>query len=169
MKKIILTILCAGSMLMADSFAELGLGYAKGTSSENYLTGFGSLKVIGNIGARLEYTKSISENSDIFSTQDISRYGLYATYTLPLVAGISVTPKIGMNKTDGSFTLSETLKKVTDSSTDFTFGIEFNYEYNEQLLFFVGYTDYGNELDLKNIDTSDIDTANLTFGIKIEI
>jgi len=169
MKKLVLAWLAAGSLLMADSFAEVGLGYSKGNNSENYITGFGALKVIGNIAARLEYTKNISENSDLFSRQDISRYGLYATYTLPLVAGISVTPKVGLNKTDSSFTLKETVEKLTDSSTDFTFGLELNYEYNEQVHLFVGYTDYGNKLDLKNIDTDELDTSNFTFGVKIEL
>jgi len=34
---------------------------------------------------------------------------------------------------------------------------------------FIGYTDYGNELDIKEIDTSKMDTSNYTFGIKIDI
>ncbi len=33
MKKIIMSIIVAGSFLMAGSFAELGLGYSKGDNS----------------------------------------------------------------------------------------------------------------------------------------
>jgi len=147
---------------------EIGLGYAKGNNSDNFITGFASLKIVGDIGARLEYTKNISENPE-FSKEDISRYGLFATYTLPILPNISITPKIGLTKTDHAFKLLETVGEVTKSSTKFTYGLEINYDLSDQMSIFVGYTDYGNTLDIKNIDTSKLDTANYTFGIKIHI
>jgi len=168
MKKILLSLLVTGSLLTANSFGELGVGYSKGDNSDNFITAFGSLNVLGNIGARLEYTKNITENP-AFSKEDISRYGLYATYTLPLIGGLSVTPKAGLSKTDGSFTVLETLEKVSKSSTDFTYGLEINYALNDKMHAYVGYTDYGNKLDIKDIDTSKMDTANYTFGIKIDL
>jgi len=168
MKKILLSFILAGSLAMAGSFGQLGLGYSKGDNSDNFITAFGSLNVLGNIGARLEYTKNISENPE-FSKEDISRYGLFATYTLPLPMGFSVTPKIGLVKTDGSFTALGTLKSVTESSTEFTYGLEANYELNDKVSAFVGYTDYGNKLEVRHIDTSKMDTANYTFGIKIDL
>jgi len=167
MKKILLSLITAGSLLTAGSFGQLGLGYSKGNNADNFITAFGSLTVLGNIGARLEYTKNMTENPE-FSKEDISRYGLFATYTLPLVGGFSVTPKIGLTKTDGSFSISETLQKVSKSSTDFTYGLEVNYALNEKMSMYAGYTDYGNELDIKHIDTSKMDTANYTFGIKLD-
>ena len=168
MKKILLSTLLATSLSLAGSFGEVGLGYSKGDNSDNFITAFGSLDVIGNIGARLEYTKNISENPQ-FSKEDISRYGLFATYTLSILPSISVTPKIGLTKTDGSFKIVDTLKTITKSSTQFTYGLELNYDINDKMSAFVGYTDYGNELDIKEFDTSKLDTANYTFGIKIHI
>jgi opacity protein-like surface antigen len=171
MKKIkifVFSTLLMSSTVMADSIGELGLGYSKGDNSDNFITAFGSLDVIGNIGARLEYTKNTSENSQ-FSKEDISRYGLFATYTLPILPNISLTPKIGLVKTDGEFQLEDTLKTITDSSTTFTYGLELNYDLNDKISAFIGYTDYGNELDIKDFDTSELDTANYTFGIKIHI
>jgi len=167
MKKILLSILLISSMAMAE-VGEIGLGYAKGNNSDNFITGFASLKIVGDIGARLEYTKNISENPE-FSKEDISRYGLFATYTLPILPNISITPKIGLTKTDHAFKLLETVGEVTKSSTKFTYGLEMNYDLNDQMSIFVGYTDYGNTLDIKSIDTSKLDTANYTFGIKIHI
>ena len=167
MKKILLSLLVSGTMVSAGSFGQLGLGYSKGDNSDNFITAFGSLNVLGNIGARLEYTKNMTENPE-FSKEDISRYGLFATYTLPLIGGFSVTPKIGLTKTDGSFTILDTLEKVSKSSTDFTYGLEVNYALNEKVYAYVGYTDYGNELEIKHIDTSKMDTANYTFGVKLD-
>ncbi|CAA6820708.1 MAG: Unknown protein [uncultured Sulfurovum sp.] len=168
MKKLFLSLIFISSIVMADSFGQLGIGYAKGNNSDNYVTAFGSIKVLSNIGARLEYSKNISEHSS-FSKEDISRYGLFATYTLPLVSGLSLTPKVGLVKTDGAFKITDTVKEITDSSTDFTFGLEVNYQLNESISAFVGYTDYGDELDIKDIDTSKLDTANYLFGIKIDL
>ncbi|MEA1879689.1 MAG: outer membrane beta-barrel protein [Campylobacterota bacterium] len=168
MKKLLLSVILLSSMAMANSFGQLGLGYAKGNNSDNYVTAFGSIKVLSNIGARLEYTKNISEHAS-FSKEDISRYGLFATYTLPLVSGVSLTPKVGLVKTDGAFKITDTVKEITDSSTDFTFGLEVNYQLNDSISAFVGYTDYGDVLDIKDIDTSKLDTANYLFGIKIDL
>lgn len=168
MKKIVISAFLAGSLLTAGSFGQLGAGYSKGDNSDNFVTVFGSLNVLGNIGARLEYTKNISENP-AFSTENLSRYGIFATYTLPLMVGFSATPKIGLTKTDSSFTLLDTITKVSDSSTDFTYGLEVNYDINDKVSAFVGYTDYGNTLSIRNIDTSKLDTANYTFGIKINL
>ena len=172
MKKILLSLLLVSSLTMtnalADTFGQLGLGYSKGNNSDNYITAFGSLKIIGNIGTRLEYTKNISENSE-FSKEDITRYGLFATYNLPILPNISLTPKIGLTKTDGSFELKDTAKTISKSSTEFTYGLEINYDINENMSAFVGYTDYGHALDIKDIDSSKLDSANYTFGIKIHL
>ena len=167
-KILLSSVLLMSSVVMAGSFGQLGLGYSKGDNSDNFITAYGSLNVLGNFGARLEYTKNITENPE-FSKENISRYGLFVTYTLPLISGFSVTPKIGLVKTDGSFTILETLQKVSKSSTDFTYGLEVNYALNEKVHAYIGYTDYGNELDIKDIDTSKMDTANYTFGIKIDL
>ena len=168
MKKIILYSLCTVSLLMANSFAEIGLGYSKGNNSDNFVTLHGELKVLGNLGGRLEYTKNISENPQ-FSTEDISRYGLFLTYTLPILPSVSLTPKFGLVKTDGAFKVLETLNTISKSSTDFTYGMEVNYDFNDQVSAFVGYTDYGNTFDIKSFDTSNLDTSNYTVGIKIHL
>lgn len=166
-KKIVLSGLLISSVLMAE-VGEVGLGYSKGDNSDSFITAFGSLNVLGNMGARLEYTKNISENPE-FSKEDISRYALFATYTLHVLPSISLTPKMGLIKTDGAFTPLYTLKKVSKSSTDFTYGLELNYDLDDQISVFVGYVDYGKKLDIKNVDTSKMDSANYTFGIKIHI
>jgi len=168
MKKILVSLITTATVLSAGSFGEIGLGYSKGDNADNYITAFGSLNVLGNIGARLEYTKNITENPE-FSKENISRYGLFATYTLPLVGGISITPKAGLIKTDGTFTALEALEAVSESSTNFTYGLEVNYALNSKMDIYAGYTDYGNKLDIKNIDTTKMDTANYTFGIKIAL
>jgi len=167
MKKILLSLITAGSLLSAGSFGQLGLGYSKGNNADNFITAFGSLNLLGNIGARLEYTKNITENP-AFSKEDISRYGLFVTYTLPLMGGFSVTPKIGLVNTDEAFTVASALEEVSKSSTDFTYGLEVNYALNEMMNAYVGYTDYGNKIDIKNIDTSKMDTSNYTFGLKLD-
>jgi hypothetical protein len=168
MKKIILAFLLVTGLATAGSFGQLGLGYSQGENEGDYVTGFAGVNVLGNLGLRLEYTKNVSENPE-FSKEDISRYGLFATYTLPLTSAFSLTPKAGITKVDGSITLKDATDSITDDSTEFTYGLEANYHYNDQLLFYVGYTDYGQELDLKNIDTDKLDTQNYTFGIKLEI
>jgi len=167
MKKIIPTLIIASSCAFA-SFGQVGLGYSKGGENSNFITGFGSLKVIGNINLQLEYTKNTSTD-DIFSTEDISRYGLFATYNLPITRTLSITPKIGLTKTDGKFELKDTLEKVTDSSTKFSYGVDANFRFSSVMSAYVGYVDYGNALDIKNIDTSKIDNKNFTFGLKLDL
>ena len=168
MKKVVLSFIVACSLASAGSFAQLGLGYSKGNNSDDFITAFGSLNVLGNLGARFEFSKNITENS-VFSTEDISRYGLFVTYTLTVFPNVSITPKVGLVKTEGSFKLFETIYDVSHSSTDFTYGLEANYELNDKMSLYVGYTDYGNDFDIKNIDKDNFDTANYTFGIKIDL
>ncbi|HHS91799.1 MAG TPA: porin family protein [Campylobacterales bacterium] len=168
MKKIILALVLATGLATAGSFGQLGLAYSQGDDEGKYATGFAGINVLSNIGLRLEYTKNVSEHPE-FSKEDISRYGLFATYTLPLGSSFSLTPKAGITKVDGDITLKDATNSVTDSSTEFTYGLEANYHFNDQLSFFVGYTDYGKELELNNIDTNKLDTQNYTFGIKLEL
>lgn len=168
MKKILLTLLTASSLTMAEGFFQIGGAYAKGDDNANMGTSFVGITPFSNLGLRLEYTKNFSEHPE-FSKDDVSRFGLFATYTLPIISSLSITPKAGLTKTDGEFTLKESVDKVTDSSTEFTYGLEVNYHYSEQISFFVGYTDYGKELDVGNIDTTKIDTRNYSVGIKIDI
>lgn len=168
MKKIIVSLIVAGSLAMAGSFAQVGLGYSQGEDEGNYATGFAGINVLSNIGLRLEYTKNVDENP-AFSKEDVSRYGLFATYTLPLSSSFSVTPKAGLTRVDGEFTFTGAVEEVSDSSTEFTYGLELNYHYNDQIGLYVGYTDYGNELDINNLDKDKFDTQNYTFGIKIDI
>jgi len=169
MKKIVTSLILVGSLAMAGSFAQVGAGYSKGDNDSNNGTGFIGLNVLGNIGLRLEYSKNFSEHSE-FSKEDISRYGLFATYTLPLTSAFSVTPKIGLIKTDGEFEFVDTIGTISDSSTNFTYGLEVNYHYNEMISLFVGYTDYGNKFDdIGSVKASELDSANYTFGIKLDI
>ena len=169
MKKILsLCVLNVALMTGANaSAAELGLGYAKGSNVDN-VTFFGGLNVFSNIGARLEYTKNIIDGAS-FSKKNITRYGLFATYTLPLTANISVTPKAGLVKTKGSFDVTDVLKTISASSTDFSYGLELNYDYNSNIAVFVGYTDYTGKLNMANVKKSDLDRSNVTFGIKIAL
>jgi len=158
----------AGSLAVAGNFAQVGLGYSQGDDEGNYAMGFVGVNVLSNIGIRLEYTKNIDEHPE-FSKEDVSRYGVFATYTLPLTSSFSVTPKAGLTQVDGAYTLKGVVDEVSDSSTEFTYGLELNYHYNDQVGLYVGYTDYGKELDLNNIDKNKMDTQNYTFGIKIDI
>ena len=159
----------AGSLSMAGGFAQVGAGYSRGDNSSDNVTAFAGMNVLGNIGLRLEYSKNLSDHPE-FSKEDISRYGLFATYTLPLTSSFSVTPKAGLTKTNGEFEVVDTLLDVTDSSTNFTYGLEVNYNYNELISFFVGYTDYGNKFDnIGSVKASELDSQNYTFGIKIDI
>jgi len=169
MKKIVTSLILVGSLAMAGSLGEVGAGYSQGDNNSNNGTGFIGLNVLGNIGLRLEYSKNFSEHSE-FSKEDISRYGLFATYTLPLTSSFSVTPKAGLTKTDGEFEVLNSIKTVSDSSTNFTYGLEVNYRYNEMVSLFVGYTDYGNKFDdIGSVKASKLDSANYTFGIKLDI
>jgi len=169
MKKIVTSLILVASLATAGGFAQVGAGYSKGDNDGNMGTGFIGLNVLGNIGLRMEYTKNFSEHSE-FSKEDISRYGLFATYTLPLTSAFSVTPKIGLTKTDGEFEVVDTIATVSDSSTNFTYGLELNYHYNEMISLFVGYTDYGNKFDdIGSVKASELDSQNYTFGIKLDI
>jgi hypothetical protein len=169
MKKIVSSLILLGSLAMAGSFAQVGAGYSQGDDESDNGTAFIGMNVFGNLGLRLEYSKNFSEHSE-FSKEDISRYGLFATYTLPLTSSFSVTPKVGLTKTDGDFELVDTIETVSDSSTDFTYGLEVNYHYNEMISLYVGYTDYGNNFDdIGSVKASELDSANYTFGIKLDI
>ena len=168
MKKIILATLLTLSTLSADWIGQAGLGYSRGDNGANYVTAFAGADMFMGAGLRLEYTKNFSEH-DEFTKEDISRYGIFATYQFSLVPYIAITPKIGLVKTDGEFTISDVSKTFSKSSTEFTYGLELDYYYNDFLAIFVGYTDYGNELDIKDIDTSKMDTSNFTLGFKLHL
>ena len=158
-----------GTLATANGFAEVGAAYSRGVNDSNNGTAFVGLNVLGDIGLRLEYSKNFSENPAL-SQEDISRYGLFATYTLPLTPSFSITPKAGILKTDGSFTVKNSLEQLSDSSTTFTYGLEVNYEVNRAVSLFVGYTDYGNKFDsISSVDASEFDSQNYTIGIKIDI
>jgi len=167
MKKIIPVLIIASSCAFA-SFGQVGVGYSKGSADSGYITGFGSIRMIGNINLQLEYTKNTSTD-DLFSTSDVSRYGLFATYNFPLTKTLSITPKIGLTKTDGKFEVRETLEKVTDSSTKFSYGVDANFRFSDVASIYAGYVDYGNALDIANIDTSKLDNKNFTFGVKLDL
>ena len=169
MKKIIINLILLGSLAMSGSFAQFGAGYSQGDSSTDNGTAFLGFDIFGNIGLRLEYTKNFSEHPE-FSKEDISRYGLFATYTLPLTPTFSITPKMGLTKSDGEFEVVDTIDTITDSSTTFTYGLEINYHYNELVSLFIGYTDYGNKFDsIGSVNASELDSQNYTFGIKLDI
>jgi len=170
LKKILATLLVSMGLVSTSysSAIEFGAGYAMGNNDNDSVTAFGGINVFSHLGIRLEYTKNITDN-DLFSKEDITRYGVYATYTLPLSSAFSITSKIGLVQTDGRFEVLEVIDSVTDSSTDFSYGLELNYNYNENLALFVGYTDYNSELDILDIDSSKIDSANVTFGLKIAL
>ncbi len=169
MKKILFILLLSWGMLQADSLGNAGLGYSKGDNDGDMITGFASLNVIAGIALRLEYTKNISEHPE-FSKEDVSRYGLFATYEFYLLPGFSVTPKVGLVKTDGEFKFVDSVKKVTDSDTKFTYGLEADYYFNNQLSVFIGYTDYGDKLrSLGDVAISEMDSANYILGLKLHL
>jgi hypothetical protein len=168
MKKIIFILAFVTTLVSADVLGNVGLGYSKGNNDGNYVTAFGGLNVFGGIGLRLEYTKNVDEHK-AFSKEDVSRYGLFATYSLHLLPSIAFTPKIGLVKTDGDFTLKDTIDKVSDSDTQFTYGLEVDYFLNNQFSIFVGYTDYGDELDIEHINSKDLDSSNFMVGFKLHI
>ena len=168
MKKIILAVLLTVSTLTADFIGQAGLGYSRGDNGANYVTAFAGADMFMGAGLRLEYTKNFSEH-DEFTKEDISRYGLFATYQFSLIPYIAITPKIGLVKTDGEFTTVDVFKAVSKSSTEFTYGLELDYYYSGSLSFYLGYTDYGNELDVEKIDTSKMDTSNFTLGVKFHL
>jgi len=169
MKKTVISLMLVSSLTMASGFAQVGAGYSQGDNDTDNVTAFVGMNVLSSIGLRLEYSKNFSDHPR-FSKEDISRYGLFATYTLPLSSAFSVTPKVGLTKTDGEFEIVDTVETVSDSSTNFTYGLEINYHYNELVSLFVGYTDYGNKFDnIGSVKASELDSQNYTFGIKIDI
>jgi len=168
MKKIVLAVMLLAGTLSADWLGQAGLSYSKGNNGENHVTGFAGAELFMGAGLRLEYTKNFSEHPE-FTKEDVSRYGLFATYQFSLIPKFSITPKIGLVKTDGEFGALDVAKVVTKSSTNFTYGLEIDYYYNGFLSIFVGYTDYGKELDISNIDTSKMDTANYALGFKLHL
>ncbi len=169
MKKILFVLSIMIASLQADAIGNVGLGYAVGDESGKNVTAFGSLNVMAGIALRLEYTKNIDEHSE-FSKEDVSRYGLFATYELFLLPGFSATPKIGLVKTDGEFEFIDTAKKVTDNDTQFTYGLDVDYYFNDQFSAFVSYTDYGDKLrSLGDVSIKEMDKANYTLGFKLHL
>ncbi len=168
MKKIILAVMLTVSTISADWLGQAGLGYSKGNNGADYVTAFAGLEMMMGAGVRLEYTKNFSEHKE-FTKEDISRYGIFATYQFSMIPKIAITPKIGLTQTEGEFKTTTVAKAVSKSSTKFTYGLELDYYYSSFLSFFLGYTDYGNELDIKDIDTSKMDTANYTLGFKLHL
>jgi len=171
MKRILLACMLFIASVQADSLGNAGVGYSKGDNDGDMITAFGSLNVIAGAALRLEYTKNISEHPE-FSKEDVSRYGLFATYEFSLLPGFSVTPKIGLVKTDGEFEVVDSLKKVTDSDTKFTYGLEADYYFNDQFSIFIGYTDYGDKLDVNNLADTEkeaLDSANYVLGLKLHL
>lgn len=167
MKKLLSAFLLSTAFVTAGSFGQLGIAYSQGEDEGNYATGFAGINVLSNIGLRLEYTKNVSEHPE-FSKENISRYGLFATYTLPITKSFSITPKVGITKTDGKITLKDATERAGDSE-EFTYGLEANYHYNDQLSLFVGYTDYGKEVELDSVSSDKLDSQNYTFGLKLEL
>jgi len=169
MKKILLALALFVASAQADAIGNAGLGYSKGDNGGNMITAFGSLNVFAGAALRLEYTKNIDEHAE-FSKEDVSRYGLFATYEIFLLPGFSATPKLGFVKTDGEFEFIDTLKKATDSDTKFTYGLELDYYFNNQFSAFVGYTDYGDKLHgIGDVSIKDMDSANYTLGLKLHL
>jgi outer membrane receptor protein involved in Fe transport len=169
MKKIISSIAMLATIATASSISQVGAAYSKGTDESKNITLFTTYNFAVGVGLRLEYSRNVSDYTE-FLNADVSRYGLFATYTLPLGSSFSVTPKAGLVKTDGEFEMLSTLKKVSDSSTNFTYGLEVNYDVNENVSLFTGYTDYGHKFkNVKSITKSKIDSKNYTFGVKINL
>ncbi len=167
-KKIIFTLLCLTLIAKADVLGSVGLGYSRGENDGNFVTAFGQIDAIAGIGIRLEYTKNVDEHK-AFSKEDVNRYGLFATYSISLLPSFELTPKIGLVKSDGDFTLKEVAQKVSDSKTSFTYGLEADYYFNNQFSLFLGYTDYGDKLDLDHINSNDLERSNYTFGFKLHL
>lgn len=169
MKKAIFSTLVLTSLAAANSISGLGLAYSHGDDKSKNITTFLNYNVALGVDLRLEYSRNISDYKEYLSA-DINRYALFATYTMPLGYSFSLTPKIGLAKTDGEFTVLGTIKKVTDSSTTFTYGAELNYDLSNRVSAFVGYTDYGHNFKkIKDIKKSNINSKNITFGVKINL
>ncbi len=163
MKKIILALMLFIGSVSADFLGQAGIGLSKGNNGENHVTAFAGVEMMMGAGLRLEYTKNFSEHPE-FSKEDVSRYGLFAVYQFSLIPYLAITPKIGLVKTDGEFEFADTVKTLSKSSTKFTYGLELDYYYTDMISIFLGYTDYGKDFDVK-----DMDTANFTLGLKLHI
>jgi len=168
MKKILLPLALFISTLSADIIGSLGLSYSKGENSGNYMTGFGQFNALAGIALRFEYTKNIDEHKS-FSKENISRYGFFAVYPITILPYIDISPKAGFVKTDGDWTVLEGLKKFTSSKSKFSFGLDIDYYINDQFSAFIGYTDYGKKLDVKDVKAKDLDRSNYMIGIKLHI
>ncbi|MDQ7085989.1 MAG: hypothetical protein Q9M36_14225 [Sulfurovum sp.] len=169
MKKLLTTIALLSTLTLASEHPiELGIGYAPGDNSGDMLTAYASIEVLGGIASRFEYSKNINDG-ELFSTEDLSRYAIFATYNLALTPNMSLTPKIGIVKNDSEVKIGDVLSAVSSSSTELTYGLELNYSYNESLSFYVGYTDYGNDFDFDKtyVDSDYLDSANFTVGVKV--
>ena len=169
MKKIIFYMLILASISNANSISGLGLAFSHGDDKSKNITTLLNYNVALGIDLRFEYNRNISDYKEYFST-DINRYALFATSTLPLGYSFSVTPKVGLAKTNGKFKTYETLKKITDSSIAFTYGAELNYNLSNKVSAFLGYTDYGHSFKkIKDIKASKINSKNITVGLKINL
>jgi len=160
----------SATSLFDNSFSEIGLAYNRGEDKSNNVTAFYEYSLLLGAGLRFEYSKNISEHPE-FSKTDISKYGLFAIYNIA-IPGTSfyITPKMGMVKTNGEFELYDTYKKVTSKETTFTYGVEANYEFNDNASLFIGYTDYGNNIKSKeDVKLDNLDTKNVSIGLKIKL
>jgi hypothetical protein len=169
MKKMLLYVLLSLGLLTSSNatFMQVGLGYSMGDNVDN-VTFLGTVNVISEFGVRLEYTKNITDDV-AFTKKDVTRYGLFATYTLPLIGGLSVTPKAGLVKTDGSFEITDVIDSISGTTTDFSYGLEVNYDINRNISAFIGYTDYSGVLNIQSVNKGDLDKNNVTFGVKISL
>ena len=169
MKRYIFGSIFLASLLNASSMVNFGIAYANGSDSSKNITTFISYNVFAGVNLRFEYNRNIADYKE-FLNSDINRYALFVTYNQALSNSFSITPKVGLVKTDGKFTTIDTLKKVTDSSTNFTYGVELNYDINSVASVFVGYTDYGHRFKkVKDIKASKIDSKNISLGVKINL
>ena len=167
MRKIVLYSLASVLLATSNLTASIGLAYAKGDDNSKNITTFVSYNIFARVNLRLEYNRNLSKYKEFFSTK-INRYGLFATYTQALGNYFSITPKVGIVKTNGDFQTLNTLKTISDSSTDFTYGVELNYDLNSALSIFAGYTDYGHKFKkIKDIKASKINSKNISIGLKL--
>ena len=156
--------------VLDGSFSTLGLSISKGEEDTKNITGFYEYSLLMGAGLRFEYSKNINELSE-FSSTDISKYGLFAVYNIAVpTTSLSITPKIGLVKTDSEFELLDTYKKVTSKETKFTYGVELNYNFNDRASIFVGYTDYGNNIKSKDdLKLKNLDGKNVALGFKFKL
>ena len=178
--RLLLTALMASGYIVASGFSttslldgafhEVGLSISKGEEDTKNITGFYEYSLLMGAGLRFEYSKNISDISE-FSSADISKYGLFAIYNFNFIGtNFSITPKAGIVKTDGEFETLDTLQKVTSEETKFTYGVELNYNINNRASLFLGYTDYGNNIETKeDIKLDNLDGKNVALGFKVKL